>query len=106
MQLKPSDFLVWAALVSGGLIAMNKPKKFIGWFLIIASVIYFSIAIFSSNTEKPDSHNQTVTTSGNNSPVTFQSATTINNTTQDVSSNNAQAIMVLGFRSKTQGSPL
>jgi hypothetical protein len=69
MQFKPSDILAWAGVISGGLIAMKKPKKVIGWFLIIASCIYFSIAAFTTNTERSDSHNQTATTAGNNSPT-------------------------------------
>ncbi|MGA3164270.1 MAG: hypothetical protein ABSD77_08785 [Verrucomicrobiota bacterium] len=75
MQFKVSDFLAWATLVLGGLIAMKKPKKVIGWFLIIASCAFLLFAVFSSNTEKSEDRNQIATTSGNNSPATIQSAT-------------------------------
>ena len=52
MQFKPSDFLAWVGIVSGGLIAMKKPKKVIGWFLIIASGCYLLIAAFTSDKGK------------------------------------------------------
>jgi hypothetical protein len=65
MQFKPSDYVAWVGIVSGALIAMKKPKKVIGWFLIVASGGYFLITAFSSSDkEKSDSHNQTSIASG------------------------------------------
>jgi hypothetical protein len=69
VQFKPSDFIAWAGVILGGLIAMKKPKKLIGWFLIVASTGYLLLAIFTSDSEKTDSHNQIATTSGSNNTV-------------------------------------
>ena len=67
MQMKPSDFLVLCGFVLGGLIAIKKTKKFIGWFIIIASGTYLVFAVFSSSKEDkpPDKYVVTATVSGN-----------------------------------------
>ena len=54
---------------------MKKPKKVIGWFLIIASGIFLLFAAFSSDNEKAESHNQTAITTGSNSSTVNLSAT-------------------------------
>ena len=48
---------------------MKKPKKVIGWFLIVASGFFLLFAVLSSDTENSDSHNQTASPTGNNSPA-------------------------------------
>jgi hypothetical protein len=74
MQLNPSDFIAWAAFVLGGLIAMKKPKKVIGWFLIIASGGYLLFAILSSGNESKPATSSSVTATVSGSGSTAQAA--------------------------------
>ena len=80
MQFKPADVIALGTALTGLVIAMKKPKKItqkiLSGLLIGIPIFYFLAVIITPDTDSLAGRNQTITTSGNNSPAMNVAATT------------------------------